>query len=434
MDAFVRDLRYAIRALLKSRSFTVAAVAVLALGIGANSAIFSVVNAVLLRPMPFPEPDRLVQLFHVPPPQSFPGITRFAVSAANYLDWRALSKSFDGMAAYAPRQAALTGLDRPEVVRAAWVGGDFFSIVRIQPQLGRAFTNEDDQPGRGKVAVISDSFWQTHFGSSPSALGRTLIINGEPFSIIGVAPRKMHFAAWSLGAADLWMPLAWNAETRAVRKNHNFLVVARLKAGVVLSRAQAEMNTISKQLEQQYPEANRDWGAIVVPLRDNLVRSVRPILLVLLGAVAFVLLIGCANVANLITVRNLARKKEMAVRAALGASRGRALQQLLCETIVLSLAGGLAGLGLAAATLPLLVTFINKQYPLNGSVPLDPAVLFFTLGVSIATGIFAGAFPAWRGSNADLNEAIKQGVGLQHRNPVHAGPAACWLQRKWRSR
>ena len=409
MAALLQDLRYAVRALLKSRGFTTAAIAVLALGIGANTAIFSVVNTVLLRPMPFPEPDRLVEVFHVPPAQAFPGVKRFAVSPGNYIDWRALNKSFDGMAAYGPRQYALTGIDRPETVQAALVGADFFPILRAQPQLGRLFTPEDDQPGSRKVAVISHGFWQSHFGSNPDVLGRTLVLNGEPVSIVGVAPPNVHFQAWFPAAVDVWMPLAWDAATRAVRKNHNYLVVARLKPGVALSQAQAEMNTISSQLERLDPEANRDWGAIVFSLREELVGNVRSVLVVLLGAVAFVLLIACANVANLFTARNLGRRKEIALRAALGASRGRALQQLLCESLVLSLAGGAAGLALASMVTPLLATYVRQQFPL-GDIPVDAAVLLFTLGISVVTGILAGVLPAWRGSKADLNDALKQGM------------------------
>ena len=411
MANLVQDLRYALRVLLKSRGFTAAAVTVLALGIGANSAIFSVVNAVLLRPMPYPHSDRLVEVFHMPPPRSFPGITRFDVSPANYLDWRAMSKSFDGMAAYTSHQATLTGLDRPETVQAAWVGGDFFRIVQVQARLGRVLTNDDDQPGRQKVAVISDGFWKSHFGSGTAALGRTLLVNRQPYTIIGVAPPAMHFPAWPLGAADIWMPLAWNAEDSAVRKIHNFQVVARMKPGIPIATAQAEMNSISSQLEIAHPDADRGWGAVVVSLRDNLIGSMRTVLLVLLGAVVFVLLIACANVANLITARNLARRKEVALRQALGAGRLRALQQLLSETLLLSFAGGIAGLALAYLAVPLLVTFVSRQFPLGDTVTLDSSAVLFTLAISVLTGILAGVVPAWRGSKADLNETLKQGSG-----------------------
>jgi|SRR5579872_1641540 len=411
MTALLQDLRYSIRVLLKSGGFSFAAIAVLALGIGANSAIFNVVNAVLLRPMPFADPDRLVQVFHVPPAQTFPGIKIFSVSPANYLDWRAQSKSFDGMAAYTDRQAALTGLDRPEVVPVAFAGGDFFSILRAQAQIGRVFTDQDDRPGGVRVAVISDGFWHSHFGGNQNVLGRTLLINGEPVSIIGVAQASLHFPAWAPGAADVWLPLAWNGNLRAERKNHNFLVVARLKPNVSISQAQAEMDTISSRLASQYPDVNHDWGATVIALRERLTGNVRPMLLVLLGAVAFVLLIACANVANLITARNLARKKEIAVRAALGASRGRALQQLLCESLTLSLLGGLAGLAIAYAATPLLVTYVNQQFQLPKEILLDSTVLWFTFGISIATGMLAGGIPAWRGSKTDLNDALKQGSG-----------------------
>ena len=411
MARLLQDFRYAFRFLVKSRGFTAAAIVVLALGIGANTAIFSVVNRVLIRPLPFPDSDRLVEVFHTPPPRAFPGITRFDVSPANYLDWRATAKSFDGMAAFAARQVTLTG-DRPEVVRAAFVGGDFFHIMRLATRIGRPFNNDDDQPGRPHVAVISDGFWKSHYGGSPDALGKTLLVNGEPFSIIGVAPPTLHYAAWaSIGAAEIWMPLAWNAENRAVRHIHNFLVLARLKRGVTISQAQAEMNTISKQLEAQYPKDDREWGAVVIWLRDDLVNGIRPVLLVLLGAVAFVLLIACANVANLVTARNLARRKEIALRAALGASRGRTLQQLLVESMLLSVAGGLAGLALARLATPLLARFVNQQFTIEGGIPLDVPVLLFTLGITLATGILAGLWPAWRGTRAELNEALKQTSG-----------------------
>ncbi|MBZ5601174.1 MAG: ABC transporter permease [Acidobacteriia bacterium] len=409
MAPLIQDIRYALRVLLKSPGFSFAAVAVLALGIGANSAIFSVVNTVLLRPLPFPAADRLVQIYHVPPARAFPGMKRFSVSPGNYLDWRAQGKSFDGMAAYGPRQFTLTGLDRPETIRATMAGGDFFAILGAQPVLGRLFDNSDDQPGRGNVAVISASFWQSHFASNPGALDRTLILEGQPYSIIGVAPKNLHFPAWMPTASDIWIPLAWSDKTRAIRKDHNYLVMARMRPGVSIQQAQAEMNTISNRLQELDPDANRDWGAIVYRLSDDLVGNIRPVLLVLLGAVAFVLLIACANVANLVTARNLARKKEIAIRAALGASRGRALQQLLCETLLLSIAGGAVGLAIAAAAMPLLVRFVSQQFDVGDEIPLDAPVLLFTAAIAILTGLLAGAVPAWRGSKSDLNDALKQG-------------------------
>ncbi len=411
MHEFLRDLRYAGRVLIKSRGFTAAAIAVLALGIGANSAIFSVVNTVLLRPLPFLNPDRLVEIFHVPPAQTFPGLKRFSVSPANYLDWRAMAKSFDGMAAYQPREMAFTGSGNAEAIPVSMVGGDFFSIVRAQPEIGRLLDRNDDQAGHGDVAVLSHSFWENHFGSNPGVVGEKVMLNGSPFTIVGIAPANIHLLAWLPSAADVWIPLALDEKARAVRNNHNYLVAARLKPGVAVSQAQAEMNAISKQLEVAYPNDNRDWGAAVDPLREELVGDVKLPLLILLGAVALVLLIACANVANLITARNLARRKELAVRAALGASRARALQQLLCESLLLSMTGGLAGLGLAKLALPLLVRFVNQDYTLDKTIPLDASIVLFTIGISIVTGVLAGAFPAWRGSKTDLNEALKQSAG-----------------------
>ncbi len=404
------DLRYASRVLVKAPGFSIAAVVVLALGIGANSAIFSVVNTILLRPLPFAQPDQLVQIFHVPPPEGFPGIKRFAVSPANYLDWHAMAKSFNGMAAYGPGQFTLSGPDRPESVRGARVAGEFFAVLQAQPVLGRFPTDEEDQPGH-QVAVISFGFWKSHFGGAADVIGKTMILDGARYSIIGVAPANLTFPAWYPTSGEIWVPFGWNTETRAVRKDHNFRVVARLRPGVSLQQAQAEMNTISSQLANQYPDADRDWGAVVSSLREDLVGDIRPVLLVLLGAVAFVLLIACANVANLITARNLARKKELAIRAALGAGRARTLEQLLCESLLLSLVGGLVGLGIASLALPLLVTFVKQQFDVGGEIPLDGSVLLFNLVVSILTGVIAGAVPAWRGSRADLNDALKQGLG-----------------------
>lgn len=408
MRTLGRDLRYAIRTLLKSPGFAASAIGVLALGIGANAAIFSVVNAVLLRPMPFPDPDRLVKIYHVPPAQSMPGMKLFGVSPANYLDWRAQGSSFDGMAAYQARTFAMTGLDRPEVVTGAIVGADFFPILRVNAEMGRVFHESDDRPGQAHVAVISHRLWETHFGSSPTALGGTLILNEQPYTIIGVAPASIHFVAWDATSGDVWIPLGWDEQTRAARNNHFLRVLARLKRGVTITKAQAEMDAISHRLADAYPTDDRDWGATVMSLRGELVDDIRMPLLVLLGAVAFVLLIACANVANLITARNLGRAKEFALRAALGASRGRMLQQLLSESLILSVAGGVAGIVLASAVMPTLTKYVSERFPI-AEIPLDRLVLMFTFAISLVTGLIAGVIPAWRGSNADVNDALKQG-------------------------
>jgi predicted permease len=418
MQTLVQDIRHAVRVLRKTPGFTISATIVLALGIGANTAIFSVVNAVLLRPLPFPASDRLVNVWHIPPQHSFPGMKIFSVSPANYLDWQAQNHVFDGMAMYATRRTNLTGGDRPESVLVTFADGTFFDVVGGKSQLGRTFTAQDDRSDSGHVAVLSHAFWKTHLGGTDAALRQTLTLNGEKYTIIGVMPARFTLPAWSATAADIWVPVAWNAEMRAERKNHNYSVVARVKQGVTREAANAELATISRRLEAQYPEANQGWGATAISLRDGLVQDVRPALLLLLGAVVFVLLIACANVANLVLARTLGRQKELAIRVALGASRARTLRHVLTETIVLSLAGGAAGLIVAHFGVQLILAFLADQIPRATEVGLDAPVLAFTLGVSLLTGVLAGVWPSWRSSRADLNEALKIGLG---RTDAHAG-------------
>jgi putative ABC transport system permease protein len=407
----MQDLRHALRALRKSPGFTASAVAVLALGIGANTAIFSVVNAVLLRPLPFPEPDRMVRLWHVPPQKSFPGMKIFALSPANFLDWRAQSRTFESMSAYKPSLGSLTGVDRPESVINGLADSEFFKVLGIPPEIGRTYTSEEDRPGATRVAVLSHKFWETHFGASPSVLGRRISIDRQEYTIIGVMPARFTLPAWGATAADLWTPTAWGAKERAERKNHNYVAVARLKRGVDLKEAQAELATISRRLETQYPEADQGWGATAIPLHEQLIGDVRPTLLLLLGAVVFVLLIACANVANLVLARTVARRKELAIRVALGASRARTLRHVLAETVVLSLAGGILGLAIAHFGVKLILAFLADQIPRATEVGLDVPVLAFTVGISLATGILTGLWPSWRSSRTDLNETLKSGAG-----------------------
>jgi len=412
METLLQDLRYGLRTLNRSRSFALAAVLVLALGIGANTAIFSVVNSVLLRPLPFHDPDQLVQIWHTPPQTSFPGMKEFAVSAANYLDWAAENHVFERIAIYTGGSYNLTGQGEPEFVNGRSVSSGFFPTLEAQPMLGRVFSPDEDRPGHDHVVILSEAFWRSRFGADPNIVGKDISLDAASYRVIGVMPRKFQFPISSdpANAAKLWTPLAMTDRQRAVRGEHHYAVIARLHSGVTLQQAQAEMDTISRRLEQQYPADDKGWGAVVKPLREELVGDVRTPLLVLLGAVALVLLIACANVANLVLARIVSRQKEIAVRSALGASRFRLLRQIVCETIVLSIAGGAAGLILAHFGVKLIVAFLAARLPRASAISVDLWVLAFTLSVSILAGIVAGLVPAWRLSNVNVSESLKQGA------------------------
>ncbi len=407
MNGVIQDIRYALRQLKKSPGFAAVAVVTLALGIGANTAIFSVVNGVLLRPLAFKDPARLVRVWHTPPAKSFPGMTTFSVSAANYLDWRRENHVFDDMAIYTYHGFALTGSDKPEQVDAGAVSASFFPTLGVQPMLGRVFSEEEDQPGRSNVLVLSYRFWQEHFGSSREIVGRNITMDGQSYLVAGVMPASFRFPDF----AQVWTPMGWTDQERAVRGEHHYGVFARLKNGVQVPQAQAEMNTISSRLEQLYPEDDKGWGALIVPLRDDLVGDVRPALLVLLGAVSFVLLIACVNVANLMLAKAFARQKEIAIRTAMGASSARVLRQMLTETVLLAIAGGALGLSCASYGIHLIVAFLGDKLPHQVDVGLDPRVLLFTALISLLTGIAAGALPALRLARANVSQALKQGLG-----------------------
>jgi len=363
LRTLVADIRYSSRALLRAPSFTLAVVAVLALGIGANTAIFSIVNTVLLRPLPFDEPERLVRLFHVPPQATFPGMPRFAVSAANFYDWQRDARSYERMALYRFRPFTLTGGGPAEAVVAGAVGDGIFETLRAKPLLGSVFLSEEDTPARGHVVILSNGFWKSHFGAAPEAIGRTLMLDGEVYTVVGVMPAAFSMASWSITHRDMWVPIAYKDADRAVRDNHNDMVVARLKPGVDIAHANAEMKDISQRLERDYPKENTGWGATVDPLQEILVRNVRTSLVMLLAAVALVLLIACANVGNLLFARSLGRSKELAIRTALGAGRARVFQQLIIEAIVLATAGGAVGLLIARVSLAASATLLANQVP-----------------------------------------------------------------------
>jgi putative ABC transport system permease protein len=407
MTGLLQDLRYAVRQLRKGPGFTAVAVITLALGIGANTAIFSVVNGVLLRPLEFPNADRLVRVWHVPPPKSFPGMTTFSVSAANYFDWERQNHVFERMAIYTFHGFTLTGGDKPEQVDGCAATSGFFSTLGVQPMLGRVFLPEEDQPGHSNVVVLSHRLWQEHFGSNPAIVGQNINMDGGSYLVAGVMPANFQFPDF----AQMWTPMAWTDQEKAVRGEHHSVVVARLKPGVDLKQAQAEMNTISSRLEQQYPEDDKGWGAVVVPLHDDMVSDVRPALLVLLGAVAFVLLIASVNVANLALARTFSRQKEIAIRTALGASSGRVLRQILTESVLLALAGGALGLSWAHSGVRLIMAFLADKLPHSIAVGLDAKVLAFTAAISVTTGILAGFLPALRLTRADVSQSLKQGLG-----------------------
>jgi predicted permease len=399
-----QDVRQGLRRIRKNPGFAAVTIGVLALGIGANTAIFSVVNAVLVKPLPFPDSRRLVSVPHVPPPEIFPGHKTFSVSPANYFDWKAQNDVFQNMTIFTRDTVTLTGSGQPEPIRAGFVSADFFAVLGVRPLAGRLFAPGDDEPGRF-VAVLSEELWKRRFGGDPSVVGRTFVADAHTYTVVGVLPAGLAYPA----GARLWLPLAFTPKEKAIRGIHDFDVLARLKRGVPVEAARAQMNAISARLAARYPEDDKGWGAAVIPLHEDLVGDVRTALLVLLGAVAFVLLIACANVANLVLAKTLGRRKEIAVRTALGASRGRIVRKLFAETGLLALCGGAAGLAVAGVGSKLITAFLGSRLSRVTEIRLDAPVLLFTLAVSLLTGALSGALPAWRLTRANPNDALKQG-------------------------
>jgi predicted permease len=400
-----QDLRYAARMLARTPAFTTIAVLALALGIGANTAIFSVVNKVLLQPLPFKNPNELVMIWENATHLGFPKNTP---SAANFFDWRDQSTLFTGMAAMAPKDFNLTGVGEPERLDGRRVSANLFDLLGVQPRLGRGFLPEEDKPGT-RVVILSSGLWQRRFGSDPRIVGQSLNLNGESYSVIGVMPPGIELPGFDNWKDQLWVPIAFSSEEAQSRGNHYLEVIARMKPGVTLKQARVEMETIAARLAQQYPEENKRISTVVNPLHEEVVGDIKPALLVLLGAVGFVLLIACANVANLLLARAAVRQKEIALRLALGASRSRLTRQFLTESVLLAILGGAVGLMFAFAGLRILTSFIPATISQAESIGIDGKVLAFTALVAVLTGLIFGLAPAAQASNFSLNETLKEG-------------------------
>jgi predicted permease len=412
METLLQDLRYAMRMLIKQPGFSIVAIIALALGIGANTAIFSVVNAILLRPLNYKDSERLVQVYH-----NYPKLDlKASVSASGYSHYRDTVESFDAIAAATGWPVNLTDSGEPERLQGVAVTHTFFSLLGVEAARGRLFSPEEDLPGRNRVIVLTDSLWKRRFAADPNLIDNTVRLNGENYTVIGILPPGFQFGREFGQVQELYSPIAFTPQQLDPGRwrNEFLFVMARLKQGVTIEQAQAEMDTVAANVRERYfggGDANdpRSWGLLLASLRENVVGDIRPALLILLAAVAFVLLIACANVANLLLARAALRNKEIAIRSALGAGRWRVTRQLLTESVLLAMAGGTVGLALAYWGMTALLSIMEDKIPRSTEIGIDTRVLLFTVGVSLLTGIIFGLFPALQASKHDLHSILKEG-------------------------
>ncbi len=416
MNTFLQDVRYALRMLAKSPGFMAIAILTLALGIGANSALFSVVNGVLLNPLPYPNPQQLASVY-----SRTTQFSHSSISYPNFLDWQRENGTFAAMAAYRGDEFNLTGSGEPERLRAEMVSADFFPILAVKPVLGRLFSAQDDHAGAAPVVLLSEGLWRRRFGASPQIIGQAISLNGVAYTVVGIIPTDFYFVGSNFRLSAVYVPLGqWTDPTFLDRRVGMGLdAIGRMKDGVTLVQARSDMDGIANQLAKAYPDADKGSGILVVPLKEDMVGDVAPLLYVLLGAVGFVLLIACVNIANLLLARSTGRAREFAIRAALGAGRWRVVRQLLTESVLLAFTGGVLGLLLAAWGTRAAIRVLPQALPRANGVGLDTHVLLFTLGVSMFAGILFGLAPAIRASQSNLHEALKEGgrgsSGARHR-------------------